>query len=166
VPQPLCRDRQEPAVGRNSHDRLRDTERDDLRVCDPSRSVPCSLGQEIVGRDEHGREQQVEVGVHRGPLGSAMPMSTADFDPAALYSSKTAINGHRRGMPTSTYDGTGGIVFRDNLAGLNLTEVPEVLIECGNMRNATDAALLTSTTFQQQAATALTQAIERFLSRL
>jgi N-acetylmuramoyl-L-alanine amidase len=92
-------------------------------------------------------------------------MSTADFDPAALYSSKTAINGHRRGMPTSTYDGTGGIVFRDNLAGLNLTEVPEVLIECGNMRNATDAALLTSTTFQQQAATALTQAIERFLSR-
>jgi len=42
-----------------------------------------SFRQEIVGRDEHGREQQVEVGVHRGPLGSAMPMSTADFDPAA-----------------------------------------------------------------------------------
>ena len=27
------------------------------------------LGQEIVGRGEHGREQQVEVGEHRGPPG-------------------------------------------------------------------------------------------------
>jgi hypothetical protein len=39
--------------------------------------------QEIVGRDEHGRKQQVEVGVHRDPHRSAMPISTADFDPAA-----------------------------------------------------------------------------------
>jgi hypothetical protein len=45
-----------------------------------------------VGRDEHGREQQVKVSVHRGPLGSAMPISTADFAPAALYSSKTPTN--------------------------------------------------------------------------
>ena len=47
------------------------------------RGVPGSLGQEIVGRDEHGREQQVEVGVHRGPQGRRCDMSTADFDPAA-----------------------------------------------------------------------------------
>ena len=48
--------------------------------------------------------------------------------------------------------------------GLNLTTVPKALIECGNMRNATDAALLTSTPFQEQIARALEAAIIRFLS--
>jgi N-acetylmuramoyl-L-alanine amidase len=64
----------------------------------------------------------------------------------------------------STYDGVNGIAQRDDLAGLNLTTMPKVLIECGNMRNATDAALLTSTAFQEQAARALEAAIIRFLS--
>ncbi|MGO9752560.1 MAG: N-acetylmuramoyl-L-alanine amidase [Solirubrobacteraceae bacterium] len=68
------------------------------------------------------------------------------------------------GMPESTYDGTDGIVFRDNLAGLNLTTVPEVLIETGNMRNATDAAMLTSASFQQLAAKAIAQAITLYLT--
>jgi N-acetylmuramoyl-L-alanine amidase len=67
-------------------------------------------------------------------------------------------------MPESTYDGVGGIADRNNLAGLNLTTVPEVLIECGNMRNATDAALLTTTAFQERVARALEAAIIRFLS--
>jgi N-acetylmuramoyl-L-alanine amidase len=68
------------------------------------------------------------------------------------------------GMPISTYDGTDGVAFRDDLAGLNLTTVPKVLIECGNMQNPTDVALLTSTTFQQSAALALANAITKFLS--
>jgi N-acetylmuramoyl-L-alanine amidase len=66
-------------------------------------------------------------------------------------------------MPVSSYDGTDGITFRDNLAGLNLTSVPEVFIECGNMRNATDAALLISTGYQQRIARALAAAITQFL---
>ena len=68
------------------------------------------------------------------------------------------------GMPLSTYDGTGGISYRDNLAGLNLTTVPKVLIECGNMRNSTDAALLVRTSFQRLAAHALAEAIASYLS--
>ena len=67
-------------------------------------------------------------------------------------------------MPESTYDGVNAIAQRDDLAGLNLTTMPKVLIECGNMRNATDAALLTSTAFQEQVARALEAAIIRFLS--
>jgi N-acetylmuramoyl-L-alanine amidase len=67
-------------------------------------------------------------------------------------------------MPVSTYDGVDGLIRRDNLAGLNLTRVPEVLVECGNMRNATDAALLTSARFQKQIAAALLAAIRRFLA--
>jgi N-acetylmuramoyl-L-alanine amidase len=68
-------------------------------------------------------------------------------------------------MPVSTYDGVNGIMFRDDLAGLNLTSVPKVLIECGNMRNATDARLLTSTRFQKRTARAIEAAIIRFLRR-
>jgi N-acetylmuramoyl-L-alanine amidase len=67
------------------------------------------------------------------------------------------------GMPVSDYDGTGGVSDRDNLAGLNLTSVPKVLIECGNMRNSTDAALLVRPSFQRLAASALAQAIGGYL---
>jgi len=70
---------------------------------------------------------------------------------------------HRTSMPESTYDGVQGIAHRDDLAGLNLTRVPKVLIECGNMRNATDARLLTSARFQRRIARALSAAIIRFL---
>jgi N-acetylmuramoyl-L-alanine amidase len=68
-------------------------------------------------------------------------------------------------MPVSTYDGARGIASRSDLAGLNLTTVPKVLIECGNMRNATDAALLSSPSFQRIAALAMAQAITSFLGR-
>jgi N-acetylmuramoyl-L-alanine amidase len=68
-------------------------------------------------------------------------------------------------MPVSTYDGIDGIRHRSDLAGLNLTTVPKVLIECGNMRNTTDAALLTSGAFQQRIARALEASIIRFLNR-
>jgi N-acetylmuramoyl-L-alanine amidase len=68
------------------------------------------------------------------------------------------------GMPLSTYDGVGGVAARDDLAGLNLTTVPKVLIECGNMRNATDATMLISTWFQKLTAKAFTQAITRYLT--
>jgi N-acetylmuramoyl-L-alanine amidase len=67
-------------------------------------------------------------------------------------------------MPDSTYDGVDGFQPRDNLAGLNLTTVPKVLIECGNMPNATDAALLVRSSFQRTTAHAFAQAITQFLT--
>jgi N-acetylmuramoyl-L-alanine amidase len=69
------------------------------------------------------------------------------------------------GMPISTYDGTNGVSYRDDLAGLNLATEPKVLIECGNMKNATDAAMLESPSFQQSAAQAMFNAIATFLGR-
>jgi N-acetylmuramoyl-L-alanine amidase len=68
------------------------------------------------------------------------------------------------GMPLSTYDGVNGLQPRNDLAGLNLTTVPKVLIECGNMQNGTDAALLVSPAFQQSAAAAMAQAITTYLN--
>jgi N-acetylmuramoyl-L-alanine amidase len=64
----------------------------------------------------------------------------------------------------SDYYGHDGYIFRNNLAGLNLTSVPEVLIECGNMPNRADAALLTTPAVQRRIARALQAAIVRFLT--
>ena len=68
-------------------------------------------------------------------------------------------------MPVSNYYGSNGIQFRNDLAGLNLTTAPKVLLESGNMVNATDAALLTSPRFQRQLAAALLAAILAFLGK-
>jgi N-acetylmuramoyl-L-alanine amidase len=71
----------------------------------------------------------------------------------------------RTSMPASDYYGVGGVIYRDDLAGLNLTTVPKILVECGNMRNATDAALLIRPSYQREIAAALAAAITRFLRR-
>ena len=63
----------------------------------------------------------------------------------------------------STYDGVNALQPRDDLAGENLTTVPYALIECGNMRNAIDATLLTSRRWQHRAARAMAAAITRYL---
>jgi N-acetylmuramoyl-L-alanine amidase len=66
-------------------------------------------------------------------------------------------------MPVSNYDGKDGTKLRDDLAGLNLTTVPKILIEVGYMKNPADAAMLTSAAFQQQVAAVLLRAIVMFL---
>jgi N-acetylmuramoyl-L-alanine amidase len=68
-------------------------------------------------------------------------------------------------MPESDYYGHQGLIFRNDLAGLNLTRVPKILIECGNMRNATDAHLLTQTWFQKRLARAFVAAMLQFLGK-
>ena len=65
-------------------------------------------------------------------------------------------------MPVSNYDGHDGLISRDDLAGLNLATEPKVLIECGNMRNPTDAGLLTAPWFQRRLARALQAALVTF----
>jgi N-acetylmuramoyl-L-alanine amidase len=67
-------------------------------------------------------------------------------------------------MPVSDYDSVDGLQPRNDLAGLNLTTVPKVLIECGNMQNDSDAALLVTPVFQEQAAFAIASAITQYLT--
>lgn len=68
------------------------------------------------------------------------------------------------GEPVSSYDGIDGIQPRDNLAGINLSTVPKVFIECANMRNAVDAALVTSPRWQATAARAIVAGLTAFLT--
>jgi N-acetylmuramoyl-L-alanine amidase len=70
----------------------------------------------------------------------------------------------RTRMTVSNYYGHNGYISRNDLAGLNLTTMPKVLIECGNMNNRTDARLLTSRRVQRAIARALEAAIISFLA--
>lgn len=67
------------------------------------------------------------------------------------------------GEPVANYLGGKGLTIRDDLGGLNLTRVPKVFIECGNMRNAHDAAALTNAAWRQQAAQGIADGITAFL---
>ncbi|MFJ3668180.1 N-acetylmuramoyl-L-alanine amidase [Streptomyces sp. NPDC090106] len=70
------------------------------------------------------------------------------------------------GSAPSNYIGDGtGLVTRKDLGGLNLSTVPKVFIECGNMRDSKDAALLTSGAWRQKAAEGISEGIAGFLER-
>jgi N-acetylmuramoyl-L-alanine amidase len=66
-------------------------------------------------------------------------------------------------MPYADYTGSTGLARRRDLGGLNLSDVPKVFLEAGNMRNATDARLLASPRFRQLEARALANALADFL---
>ena len=67
--------------------------------------------------------------------------------------------------PYSDYVGERGLDVRTDLGGLNLSTVPKVFIECGNMRNSADAARLTSPRFRERIALALAAGFTAFLNR-
>lgn len=68
-----------------------------------------------------------------------------------------------QGFPPSNTLGSRGIWTRDDLTGLNRSTRPKTLIECGNMRNATEAALMSSSAGQRRYAQALAQGVFAFL---
>ena len=68
------------------------------------------------------------------------------------------------GMPPSTYYAGHGLIERSDFGGLNLSDVPKILFETGNMRNATDAALFADATFRQREAEALAIGLATFLA--
>ncbi|MHA4777789.1 N-acetylmuramoyl-L-alanine amidase [Streptomyces sp. MSC1_001] len=68
------------------------------------------------------------------------------------------------GTAPSNYLGSGtGLDVRDDLGGLNLSTVPKVFVECGNMRDPKDAQLLTSAAWRQKAAQGIADGIATYL---
>ncbi|UGY91124.1 N-acetylmuramoyl-L-alanine amidase [Streptomyces gobiensis] len=59
---------------------------------------------------------------------------------------------------------SSALVTRGDLGGLNLSRVPKVFIECGNMRDPQDAALLTDPDWQRKAARGITDGIAAYLT--
>jgi N-acetylmuramoyl-L-alanine amidase len=67
------------------------------------------------------------------------------------------------GFHESTYIGSQGISLRTDLAGLNLATRPTALVECANMRNPTEAKVVSSAEGRQRYATALANGILAYL---
>jgi len=68
------------------------------------------------------------------------------------------------GLPVANYIAGGdGLDFRSDLATLNLSDIPTVMVELGNMRNPTDARRMTSRHGRATYAHGLARAVRRYL---
>ena len=135
---------------------------------------PCITERVAIG-NRAGADAVVSIHADGGPAsgrGFAVLLPVADGINAGVVGSSQTLGIDVRnaflpatGMPISNYDGIYGLRPRDDLAGTNLTTVPKVFIECGNMRNATDASLLADPAWQARAAQGITEGIREFLTR-
>ncbi|WTB84180.1 N-acetylmuramoyl-L-alanine amidase [Streptomyces cellulosae] len=100
-----------------------------------------------------------------GPVNAGQADTRAVVEPSRELGERIAGNFVRvTGTAPSNYIGGGtGLVTRKDLGGLNLSTVPKVFIECGNMRDSKDAALLTSGAWRQKAAQGISEGIVSFL---
>lgn len=67
------------------------------------------------------------------------------------------------GLSRANYIARNGMIARTDLGGLNLSKVPKVLAELGNMRNAGDARRLKSAEWREHVARALRSALAKYL---
>jgi N-acetylmuramoyl-L-alanine amidase len=94
------------------------------------------------------------------PAGRSMIIEPSRRLAAAMLAHFAAATG----QAISTYLGSGGIQPRADLAGLNLSTVPKVFVECANMRNDADAAQVTDARWRQAAAQGIADSIAAFLT--
>ena len=135
---------------------------------------PCVTRRAAIGNDARA---SAAVSIHAdarspGARGFAILLPVPDgvndaiVGPSAVFGADLrAAFAAGTGEPVSSYYGIDGIQPRDDLAGTNLSTVPKVFIECANMRDAADAALLTSPRWQARAARAIAAGLTAFLTR-
>ncbi|MBV2365945.1 N-acetylmuramoyl-L-alanine amidase [Streptomonospora nanhaiensis] len=68
------------------------------------------------------------------------------------------------GQPRADYIAEEGLDERTDLGGLNMSDVPKVFLEAGNMSNPTDAENLADPGWQADAADAIAAGVSRFLT--
>lgn len=93
------------------------------------------------------------------------PLNAAQSGPAHQLSADLRDALRAGGFAVSDYVGTDGLSPRRDLAGLNLSMRPAALVECANMRNAAEAALVGSPAGRARYAAAIAAGIEAFLNR-
>lgn len=92
------------------------------------------------------------------------------FTDDIVGASATLATAMRRGMldaglPVANYYATRGIKTRTDLGTLNWSDVPAVVVECGNMKNREDAARMTTASGRATYAAGLVAGIRRYLGR-
>jgi N-acetylmuramoyl-L-alanine amidase len=97
---------------------------------------------------------------------AAIPGLTDDIAAASKQLALAVRAAYQQGtrMPRANYIGHDGLDRRGDLGGLNLSDVPKVFIETGNMNNPTDAAHLERPPFRQRVAKAIANGIEHYLA--
>lgn len=109
------------------------------------------------GGPEDGRGYHV---IHPKPVAGL----TDDIAEPSLALARALLDAYAAtGIPRSDYTAVDGLSARDDLGGLNLSDVPVVFLEAGNMRNPTDAALLVDPNFQDRIAASIVEALLVFL---
>jgi N-acetylmuramoyl-L-alanine amidase len=94
---------------------------------------------------------------------SAPPLNQVQAGPSVQFARVMRDQMQASGIPPASYIGQDGLYGRSDLAGLNLAQYPSVLVECGNMKNATDSALMESPEGRQQYVDAVVKGIAAFL---
>jgi N-acetylmuramoyl-L-alanine amidase len=94
---------------------------------------------------------------------SSPPLNAAQSGPAVVLAGDLRDAMVAAGFPRSDYIGRDGLSPRSDLGGLNFATVPAALVECANMRNAGEAALVSSPAGRDRYAAAITDGIRRFL---
>jgi N-acetylmuramoyl-L-alanine amidase len=92
------------------------------------------------------------------------PLNSAQGGPSIALATALRDSGRASGFTTANYIGSNGLFGRADLGGLNLSERPTALIECGNMRDSGDAAVMSSATGRQRIADAIAAGITTYLS--
>jgi N-acetylmuramoyl-L-alanine amidase len=91
------------------------------------------------------------------------PLNAAQRGPTRTLAADLRDGLAAAGFPRSTYIGRDGLSPRADLAGLNLSTRPTALVECANMRNAAEAAVVSSAAGRDRYAAAIADGILRFL---
>src|ERR1700754_213960 len=95
---------------------------------------------------------------------SAPPLNPVQAGPSVQYARIMRDQMQAAGIPPATYIGQNGLYGRSDLTGLNLAQYPSILVECGNMKNPVDSALMESADGRQKYADALTRGVAGFLA--
>lgn len=133
---------------------------------------PCVDKRAQIGNDARA---DVVVSIHGDGEDAGMSgfyVMTAEQNPAGAAmaaQSLTLAKAVRDGMVGAGFApsnglGSNGQWKRNDLAGLNLSLRPTVMIECGNMRNSHDAALMASVSGQQRYAQGLAAGVLAYLA--
>ncbi len=144
-----------------------------------TRSNNTGVGPCITQRAAIGNRNKADAAISVHADGSAthnrgfhiiMPKKiNGPVDPVVNASSrlgKTVRDAFRKGtgLPYSTYIGNKALDYRDDLGGLNLSTVPKIFLEAGNMKNPTEAAKFQDPRFRQKIALALANGLQQYLN--
>ncbi|WP_371504026.1 N-acetylmuramoyl-L-alanine amidase [Allokutzneria sp. NRRL B-24872] len=94
---------------------------------------------------------------------SAPPLNSAQREPSTKLAGALRDTLRAKGFPVSNYIGSNGLHGRPDIAGMNHSTRPAVMVECGNMRHPEDAAQLSSAVGRAKYASAISDGLLRYL---